>query len=324
MQQKAILVLGAGRSGTSTLVRALKALGVYLGRDFKRPTRKNPRGFYEEIHLLRLSKRVRRAAGLRPESVHLPPEEVWQTARMAELKSRMREAIVRHMGDAPVWGFKYASTGKLLPFWMALLPEMNIRPAFVFAYRNPLSVARSRARLDRFRGRQQKSDLEWLVNVVPWLHLTRGCPLVVVDYDRLVNEPEAQLRRMAARLGLDGAGPQQAGLDQGIESFCREFLNRDLRHTRFSDDDLRANESLHPMVREAALWLSAAAADRIDLDQGLFWYRWARLRERLYEMRSLLGLVDALQDDVRRARWWDVVTPIRQGWKAMPLLRKAR
>ncbi len=37
--QRAVLVLGAGRSGTSIITRAIQAVGVELGDDFKPPSR---------------------------------------------------------------------------------------------------------------------------------------------------------------------------------------------------------------------------------------------------------------------------------------------
>ena len=65
---------------------------------------------------------------------------------------------------------------------------------YLVALRNPLSVAASRGKLDARRGRQQKSDLEWLVNVVPYFRRARSRPLVVVDYDLLLANPEAQAK----------------------------------------------------------------------------------------------------------------------------------
>ena len=49
--------------------------------------------------------------------------------------------------------------------------DLDVR--YVLAVRNPLSVARSRAKLNPQRGTQEKSDLEWLVNVVPYFREVR-------------------------------------------------------------------------------------------------------------------------------------------------------
>jgi hypothetical protein len=309
--QTAVLVIGAGRSGTSTLARALMGLGVAFGREFKRPTRKNPRGFFEEARMLAISKQVRRSLGLRAEHVRLLSDEDWCSADLTGLKKEMRAAIEAAMGDAPVWGFKYAGTGRLLPFWFALLSEMKVRPAFALAYRNPLSIAQSRRRLDANRGMQQKNDLEWLANVVPYLHLTRGLPLVVVDYDRLVQDPLNQLDRMARMLGIV---PEKGA----AEEFVDRFLTAELHHNRHDAGALETDRSLHPLVRRGALLLEDLASSDAPPDDA-FWTEWAELRQSLYDNAGQHELVDRLVDERRRARWWDVVTPLRMAWQARPL-----
>ena len=44
----AVVVLGAGRSGTSAITRALQAIGVDLGDDLRPGGGKNPTGFFED------------------------------------------------------------------------------------------------------------------------------------------------------------------------------------------------------------------------------------------------------------------------------------
>lgn len=315
--QRVILVLGAGRSGTSTLTRALLSLGVYLGATFRIRMRKNPRGSFEEVHLLRLSKAVRRELGLRSENVRLIEDGEWQAPGIERLKIRMISAIQCEFGDRAVWGFKYGSTGRILPFWLDLLPRIDIEPWFAFAYRNPLSVARSREKLDQFRGRMEHNNLEWLVNVVPYFRRLQGYPLVVVDYDHMVSEPAAQLERLADRLQL----PITTDARAGIDAFASEFLRTDLRHTQFTDDDLRHDDRIHPLVRRAALLLSALARDELSVHDAELWREWRDIETELQSLAPLLRLIDRLQEDVRRARWWDVVRPLRKGWNAMPLLR---
>ena len=314
---QAILVLGPGRSGTSTLTRALDALGVYLGRHFRRPVRKNPRGNQEELHLLKLSKRIRNSVGLRADSVRRIDDSAFDNPRTRALVERLRAAIERYFGDAPLWAFKYAGTGRLLPVWFELLASMNIEPAFVFAYRNPLSVARSRARLDRARGRPEHNNLEWLAHVVPSFNRLEGQRVVVVDYDRLLDDPDRELHRIASGLDL----PIDAQTRAGIREFAERFLRADWRHTRFDDADLEADTTLHPLVRDSALLLSRLARDEADLGDASVWDAWRQLDQRHREQAPVLRLVDQLNADNRRGRWWDLRRPLKLAWNKMPLLR---
>jgi len=316
-RQRAILILGPGRSGTSTLTRALGALGVYLGKDFRRPVRKNPRGNQEEVHLLKLSKAVRNSIGLRADSVRLVDETAFDNPRTRALADQMRQAIERHFGQHPVWTFKYAGSGRILPFWLKLLPELDIEPAFLFAYRNPLSVAPSRARLDRVRGRPEHNQLEWLANVVPCFNQLRGRHVVVVDYDRLLDDPNRQLQRIAAGLGI----PVTERIESGIETFSSDFLHAEWRHSSFGDEDLEGDDSLNPLVRRAALLLSRLAGDTADLNDPATWAEWQEIGRLHRDQASTLRLIDQLNTDNRQARWWDLARPLKLVWNKLPLLR---
>ena len=154
-RQRAVLVLGAGRSGTSIVTRAMQAVGVELGSDFKPPSRKNPTGFFEDAALLKLSKRLRRTLGLRPDSLRLLDDSEWASPKVMPFYAEFSATIKERFDDAPLWGFKYARTMRLLPFWERLFEQMDISPSYVMAIRNPLSVARSRAKLDAHRGQQE-------------------------------------------------------------------------------------------------------------------------------------------------------------------------
>lgn len=310
-------MLGPGRSGTSTLTRALAALGVYLGTDFHRPVRKNPRGNQEEVHLLALSKALRNSVGLRADSVRLLDACAFRNPRTLELAERLREAIERYFGQQDLWAFKYAGTGRILPIWLDLLPRMSIEPAFVFAYRNPMSVASSRVKLDSVRGRLEHNQLEWLAHVVPTFNLLRGQRIVVVDYDRLVDEADDELRRIASRLGI----PVSPETEAGIQSFSRDFLRTDWRHTRFSDRDLENDDDLNPLLRRAAVLLSRLAADSAELDDDDVWAEWRELERLHWEQAATLRLIDQLKTDIRHARWWDIARALRLAWNKMPVLR---
>ncbi len=287
--QRAVFVIGAGRSGTSTVARALAALGVELGQDFKRASRKNPTGFFEDAELLELSKAVRKRIGIRADSVRLIDADELQGDAMNDPQNKARQLIQRKFPNVPIWGFKYGRTLRILPFWEPVLASLNIEPSFVIALRNPLSVARSRARLDPRRGHQAVSDLEWLVSIVPYLGRTRPYRLCVVDYDQLIDQPVAELSRLAQELQLP---PDLAPLER-IEAYADEFLDRGLRHTRFSSDDLNSAPDLNPVVRDAYRLLLELAAGSPASGDDAFWQRWQLIEKRVAELAPMLSLIDA-------------------------------
>ena len=311
-RQRAVLVLGAGRSGTSIITRAVQAVGVDLGTDFKPPSRKNPTGFFEDAALLKLSKRLRRTLGLRPDSLLLLDDEIWTSPSVMPFYEEFATTINERFGDAPIWGFKYARTMRLLPFWERLFVSMNILPSYVMAIRNPLSVARSRKKLDAHRGVQSNSDLEWLVNVVPYFDRVRNSNLVVVDYDRLVENPSVQLRRLAEQLNM----PSSEQTQQDIDIFANTFLKRGLQHSRFSMDDLKSAGDINVLVRDAYGWLDRLSRDDIQATSTDLWCGWNELNSGVSALGPILARMDALNRELRYAQW-NPLSFFAASWKTL-------
>jgi hypothetical protein len=284
-------------------------VGVNLGNDFKPPSRKNPTGFFEDAALLKLSKRLRRSLGLRPDSLRLLDDSVWTCATIMPYYEEFAKTINDRFGQAPVWGFKYGRTMRLLPFWERLFDEMNISPSYVMAVRNPLSVARSRSKLDAHRGRQEHSDLEWLVNVVPYFDLVRGKNLVVVDYDKLMENPVAQLDRLAVRLEM----PLTDQTQKEIQTFATKFLKRSLQHTHFSVDDLKSARKINVLVRDAYCWLDRLAEDEIQSTDTGLWDAWEKVNSGVSALGPILKRLDMLNRELRYAQW-NPLSPIAALW----------
>ncbi len=291
-----VTVLGAGRSGTSAITRGLAAIGVDLGDNLRRGRGKNPTGFWEDRDLLALNKRLKRALGIRGDSVRLIEDEEWEQPSVRALHDEAVQTIRRRFGGHPLWGYKYGRTLRMLPFWLGVYEAAGLDVRYVIALRNPISVARSRERLDAKRGAQEKSDLEWLVNVVPYFHQIRGSRFVVVDYDRVMASPASELARMASRLGIELTNRD------GVDAYAREFLRPGMRHSRFTIADLESNPRVHWLVREAYSWLDRLAGDEIGTDDARFWHAWERVREELVRLKPVLTHIDRVQADLLAAR----------------------
>jgi len=296
-QQTAIVVVGAGRSGTSAITRGVQALGVELGDRLRPPGGKNPTGFFEDQDLLALNRRLKRLLHIRGDSVRLIESDEWHTSAMRKLQREAVDTVRRRFGQYSLWGYKYARTLRLLPFWREVFAALHLDVRYVVALRNPLSVARSRAQLDPQRGTQEQSDLEWLVNVVPYFRELRGCPFVVVDYDLVVADPELQLRRIAGALGL----PMNEQTDAAVAAYARRFLRPGMRHSVYADVDLhgRVNE----LTSAAYLWLRRLATDEGDATNALLWSEWEDIERRLAAIAPVLRHLDRVQSELRWAQW---------------------
>jgi len=297
-RSRAVVVVGVGRSGTSAITRALQAIGVELEDDLRRGRGKNPTGFFEDLGLRRITNRVKKALGIRGRSVGLLEAKWWEAPAVRSLQAEAVALIQRRFGHHPVWGFKHGRTLRILPFWCEVFRELDMDVRYVVAIRNPLSVARSRARLDRRRGAQGKSDLEWLVTAVPYFRMLRESPFVVVDYDLVMADPIAQLERMAAALDL----PPTPETSAAIRAYAEKFLQPRLRHSQFSDLELARDPLVNPLTQDGYRWLYGLATDRISRHSPELWAGWERIERALADLGPILLYIDRLEEDLRRAK----------------------
>jgi hypothetical protein len=299
LPQRVIVVVGAGRSGTSTLTRGMAALGIELGDNLKPGSRKNPKGFFEDLDILDINQRLHRVFGLTTTGSDVRPEDQHRFS-CGEVTALHDEAVAlmrRRFGRFPLWGFKSGGVLRLLPFWERVFATLEIEPSYVVALRHPVSVARSRARLNPLRGRQEKSDLEWLSRMVPYFHLLRDHPLAVVDYDRLMESPEQELSRVAAHLAL----PLDDDSRRGMREFAEAFVTPGLRHHRGpAPADMTG---VNPLTATAYRHLQGLATDRRSPADPQFWADWLEVETSFLHLGPALRHIDYLEAKLRRQHW---------------------
>lgn len=293
-----LTLLGVGRSGTSAITCGLQALGADLGNNLRRGSGKNPTGFFEDKDFLRISRRLKRTLGIRADSVRLIEEAEYDLPEVKAIEDDCVEMILRRFGRTPLWAYKYARTSRFFPFFQRVYERCGVEPRYVFALRNPLSLARSRARLEPERGSQEQSDLEWLVNVVPYFRRIRGQVCVFIDYDRLLAEPAAELERLGRGLGL----AMTPDVHAAIARYQSDYLKPGIRHSRFTIEDLDASREINPLVRQAHRWLWKLSTDQIRFDDEELWQEWQSIEQRLEDLRPILRFCEWKSIRLRKAQ----------------------
>lgn len=268
MKSRAVPILGMHRSGTSAVARGLKALSVYLGDDFLDAQPENPTGYWEDRGIVELNERALKSLGLKWDDAAPLDERRFRRFSLWVLRRKATRYVKRTFGSHPLWGFKDPRTIRLLPFWRLVLRDCGAADSYVVVIRNPLSIATSLYK------RQEMDVLTahrlWLAYMVPFFHELRDKPMVVVDYDLMMQDPRVQLQRIARGLGL----PQNAA---EVERFASEFLDETLRHSVFSPDDLDTATLEAQLTQRAYLLLYELATDRVATSAESFWSQWAEL-----------------------------------------------
>ncbi|PYM96566.1 MAG: hypothetical protein DME04_01620 [Candidatus Rokuibacteriota bacterium] len=219
-------MLGMHRSGTSLITRMLNLLGVYLGPDerlMKPQEDNNPRGFWEHQLITDLNDAILARLG---GSWHEPPTFFpgWESApELADLRQRARAVINEDFAAAECWGWKDPRTCLTLPFWQRLSPPTR----YVVCLRNPVDVAHSLQRRDGFSA--EKSAGLWLTYMASALAHTAGQPRMLVFYEDVMWNRQAELRRLARFVDAHDLAESDA-----TQSAVREFVEEELQHHRTS------------------------------------------------------------------------------------------
>lgn len=102
-----ILVVGTGRSGTSTVARLLhEKCGINMGTKFRLPDEQNPKGYYEDLNFRNLNDSYLR-----------------NKIRLVNFVENIFKLIEKK--EEP-WGLKDPRLTRLLPHYITLMPEYKI------------------------------------------------------------------------------------------------------------------------------------------------------------------------------------------------------
>lgn len=234
-----VLVAGMHRSGTSALTRVLNLLGLSLGdeRELMAPQPDNPEGFWEARDVARMNDRLLLALGGSWDS---PPRTDWpDAASLLPWRQEAAELIDRLRSDGEdAHALKDPRFSLTLPLWRSVAPEAKV----VLPVRTPLAVAQSL---------QRRNGIPLAEGARLWLRYVREAlaaapDAIIVDYGRVLSEPEPTVRSLVQRLGL--RAPSAAQLAEALGS-----LKPELDH----------GQELPPSERPVGLTLAELAYGRI-------------------------------------------------------------
>lgn len=297
-KRRVAVVVGPGRSGTSALTGAMKALSVDLGDNLKRPLRKNAKGFFEDKDILSVNHRMLTTVGLHSSGASVGPIDParWADPKIADLKQEAIQVIEERFGGSDLWGFKCGGMIRVLPFWEEVLEATGSAISYLIAIRNPLNMAKSRGEMDIYRGAQEKSDAEWLAQILPNFHMVTARPFVVVDYDRMVEDAHREVWRIGRMLEV----PETTEMDAQVRDYVSDFISAKLRHHVAGPEELKRDQTINPMTRDAYLWLLKLSADEITLDDPAFKEDWTRMTRSFEEAGPFLKHIDFLEGELRQ------------------------
>ncbi len=302
-----VAVLGPPRSGTSAITHALECLGVDVGKPehHRPPDSGNPKGFWEDVLIVDLCARGLASFNLPWYGLQLFGKEDWNTPKGRDLLAEATDIVNRRMAETAngIWGCKNPQMGRMIWLWMQAFEQANCRDGYIIALRNPLSIAASVIKGSPHFGvgsNPTHLHLMWLVYQVGAMEVAMaGKPAVVVDFDRVMANPGANLERISAALNL----PIPRGNKNMVDAYGNEFLDKGLRHTTFTAADLAADPRVPGLVIRAYETLSDVASDKLALQSQEFRQRWGAIAAEAMDRNSTFRLIDQLNNRLARSRY---------------------
>ncbi|WP_217484308.1 sulfotransferase family protein [Burkholderia lata] len=219
----------------------METIGADLGERLMPPAAgNNDKGFFEDLDINQVNIEILHEAGFDWDTMASIDLSSIDERRLDQLRANAAR-VLRTKCEGKIFALKDPRIARLPQFWQPIFSALTSRVVYAIAVRNPISVARSLSKRDNFA--EEKSHILWLAHTVSALEMTAGHPRTLIGYDALLDAPRQELARISSELGLPL-------IESAIDSFEKEFVDSDLRHTRFTRQDLDLLRSSPRQVRE--------------------------------------------------------------------------
>ena len=236
-------MLGIGRSGTSAIARSLRVFNVELGCNLTPPEANvNEKGFWENEDVLALNRAMLNFIDSDWDKVPIPIDaDDLQRLLKSEFFQRACALINRKSMSGDIFGFKDGRTTKLIPFWEKVFIETDCEVFYLIAFRNPMGVAES---YNKYIGISRKQIYSlWAGYLITSLIHSQGYKRALVNYDRLLEQPEQELNHISNKLLLEIRSDE-------LSAYMSEFLDTKLRHHIYNLDDLECEKAVPQLAKD--------------------------------------------------------------------------
>jgi len=222
-RRSALIVAGMHRGGTSAVAGALGLMGGTLPRDLM-PAQPgvNDAGFFEPLPIVSIHDELLASVNSSWDDPHPLPKGWFQGAEAKAFAGRLVAEIKEQYGDGDLLVLKDPRMSRLIPLWLEVFAELDIRPLFLIPVRHPWEVAASLAHRDGFA--LPKCHALWLEHMLLAEHDTRGHARSFLSYAELVQSPRAVFSRAARELAIEWPRSAAEALPE-VEAFLTGRLH---------------------------------------------------------------------------------------------------
>ena len=238
-----IVVAGMHRSGTSAMTRVVNLLGADIASDLIPPIKdENDVGFWESIKISYIHDNLlRELNGSWDDPTPLPCHWIKSVAAQ-EAKRQISVEIERDFAASAVFVAKDPRLTRLLPLWLELFKERDIKPLIIIPFRNPLEVADSLKKREGFTTEQ--SALLYVYSNLEVELASRGQRRLFIPYNRLLSDWASVIVDLTQTCHQLDPIPSDAIFN------IEHFLTNELYHHRHTRDSICSEPSFTRTIVE--------------------------------------------------------------------------
>jgi hypothetical protein len=197
--RRVVIVLGAGRSGTSLLMQILVGMGMQVSGNLIPANVSNPEGFFEDVGFKDIQAELYSCLNV---PVSLPLPENWLDTECARRAKASLNPVLRRLLDehSGILGIKDPRIATFLPLWTRLFNPLRVVPSYILAVREPRSVIASFIR--QYNNPGHIAELVWLLRTLEAIENTAS-DCFVVHYEDWFAAPMPLAQGLLHYTGLD-------------------------------------------------------------------------------------------------------------------------
>lgn len=221
--RRLVLVLGPGRSGTSTMAGALAYSGYQVPQAI-RGNETNPAGFFEPRWVVNFHRQLLDKVDVR--TLDTDPAAFERMAAVTDDAAVRDELASWLSGHLEVRERLVIKDPRLVWFrdlWVHVAREAGVEPGFVMMLRHPSEVSSSRT--EYYNTGEATGVAGWINVALLTERLTAGSPRALVLYPELTAEWRGQLTRVRDQLGIE-LDPDPAERPHPVDDFIDPALRR--------------------------------------------------------------------------------------------------
>lgn len=256
-----VLVVGAGRSGTSLITGILGQLGFHVPQPEVQANFTNPRGFGEPRWVVDFHSQLMRGQHIglfdaRPDAWTAAAEAGADPQAAALLRTWLSQQFADH--DRVV--VKDPRTVWFLTLWRRCADDLGLRTHYVTTLRHPTQVLRSIRTTAGASQAEASRAAWWVATTLNTENATRGSRRAFLLYDDLLTDWRRQLEHVERAAGV----PIVSTADAAAAAAVDELVDPSLRRSAPGWDDIDVPASVQRLAEDVWWQMTRLAGDEVD------------------------------------------------------------